>query len=108
MRTTSEWLESLAAADIPATPVHDLETIFDDQHLRDTDFFVEEMHPTEGRLRTMRFASQWSRTQPSMSRHAPLQGEHTAEVLAQMGLNQDEIDRLVANRVVQLAARPSH
>ncbi|RYX90308.1 MAG: CoA transferase [Comamonadaceae bacterium] len=103
-RSTGEWLECLAAADIPAMPVHDLESIFDDEHLRETGFFTEEDHPTEGRLRSMKFASQWSRTQPAATRHAPRHGEHTAEVLAQAGVPQDDIDRLVTERVIRLAA----
>ena len=48
--TTDEWLDKLNAADIPATPLHTLESIFDDPHLKATGFFEEFDHPTEGKL----------------------------------------------------------
>ena len=47
--TTGEWLDKLNAADIPATPLHTLELIFDDPHLKATGFFEEYDHPSEGK-----------------------------------------------------------
>jgi crotonobetainyl-CoA:carnitine CoA-transferase CaiB-like acyl-CoA transferase len=93
-RSTADWLACLEAIDIPATPVHDLESIFRDEHLVATGFFGEEEHPTQGRLRTMRHASTWSRTQPGPMRHAPLHGEHSEEVLREAGFGTEEIEAM--------------
>ncbi len=90
-RSTADWLASLEAADIPSTPVHTLESIFEDPHLAATGFFRSEQHPTEGRLRTMRHPATWSRTQPEPSRHAPRLGQHGEEVLLEGGFSAEEI-----------------
>lgn len=90
-RSTAEWTKLLDDADIPVTPMHDLESIFQDPHLTATAFFGFEEHPTEGTLRTMREPSEWSETQPSSSRHAPLLGEQTTEILAEIGYSEADI-----------------
>ena len=102
-RSTADWLESLGAIDIPAMPVHDLDTIFDDPHLAATGFFGTEEHPSEGRLRTMRHAATWSRTQPAASRPAPRHGEHSAQVLAEAGFSGDEIEAMRRSGALRIA-----
>jgi crotonobetainyl-CoA:carnitine CoA-transferase CaiB-like acyl-CoA transferase len=54
-RTTAEWLQILAQADIPAGRVHTLESLCEDEHLADTGFFRQIDHPVEGRIVTMEF-----------------------------------------------------
>jgi len=95
-RTTGEWLGVLRAADIPAMPVNDLESLFDDPHLRQTGFFGQAQHPSEGALLDLRCTSRWSRTQPATTRPAPRLGEHTEEVLREMGLDDPSIAVLLA------------
>lgn len=103
-RTTSEWMELLNKADIPVAPLHDLESIQRDPHLVATDFFVEESHPTEGKLVKMRVAGDWSDTQPESTRPAPRLGEHSAEVLKEAGYSQQDIDGLLAEHVISTPA----
>src|ERR1700722_6283624 len=93
-RTTEEWLQIFADADVPATPLHTLESIFDDPHLNATGFFERTEHPTEGTLLTVRGPAQWSRTPPQLRRPAPHRGEHTAEVLQQLGYSEAEAQQL--------------
>ncbi len=83
--TTDEWLDTLNAADIPATPLHTLESIFGDPHLRATGFFEEYDHPTEGNLLMILGPKNWSKTPPRVRRPAPLLGENTVEVLTETG-----------------------
>lgn len=103
-RTTAEWAALLDAADIPFTPMHDLDTIFDDPHLDAVGFFRVEEHPSEGRVRRMRTAATWSATQPEPARPAPRYGEHSAAVLAEAGLDPGEIAALAAAGVIADAA----
>ena len=105
-RTTAEWTKLLDDADIPVTPMHTLETIFEDPHLVATKFFEYEDHPTEGRLRHMREPTEWSDTQPKANRHAPVMGEHTAEILAEIGYSPGDITAMLADKAVIAAEVP--
>lgn len=93
-RTTSEWLALLEKADIPATRVNDLASIFADEHLNAIGYFGSEEHPTEGKLRTLRHPNKWSRTQPKHTRRVPVQGEHGHEILKEAGFSDAEIESL--------------
>lgn len=82
--TTAELVSMCRAANIPALPVRDLDQMLDDPHLRATGFFKRREHPTEGAYYEMqppvRFGASYQRPQ----RPAPLLGEHTSEVRAEL------------------------
>ena len=83
-KTNREWLKLLTEADIPASPVNDVEDLFDDPHLNAVKFFSEVEHPTEGMLKVHRFPVSFSKSPASIRRLAPTLGQHTAEVLAEL------------------------
>lgn len=85
-RTTEEWLEFCRSIDIPAAAVTKLEELFDHPHLKAVDMFGETEHPSEGRIRTVRFPATFGRTPAAITRPAPRLGEHTAELLAELKL----------------------
>jgi crotonobetainyl-CoA:carnitine CoA-transferase CaiB-like acyl-CoA transferase len=88
-RTTEEWLERLLELDIPSGPMQSLDDLFDDPHLNDVDFFQVFEHPTEGSVVGLRNPLRFSGTPldgPAVLRPAPGLGQHTAEVLAELGL----------------------
>ena len=85
-KPTQFWLDAFTAADIPAARVNDISELRDDPHLQAVGFFQKRTHPTEG--------DYWE-TQPPVIfrgetrrpiRPAPLIGQHTDEVLAELGL----------------------
>jgi crotonobetainyl-CoA:carnitine CoA-transferase CaiB-like acyl-CoA transferase len=80
-RTTSAWLQALHAIDIPAAPVAEISSLFDDPHLQAVAFFETWEHPTEGTVNVCRFPVQYSASPASIRRLAPNLGEHTVEVL---------------------------
>jgi len=98
-RTTHEWLKLLHEADIPCMVPHTLETLLEDPHLKDCDFFQFRDHPSEGRIRTMREPSTWSETPPPSDRFAPRLGQHTREVLAEANYSHAEIDDMTARGI---------
>jgi crotonobetainyl-CoA:carnitine CoA-transferase CaiB-like acyl-CoA transferase len=104
-RTTAEWVAALLAADVPVAPLHDLDSLMEDEHLAAIDYLPLVEHPTEGSVREIRVPSTWSESQPEVRRHAPQLGEHSVEVLREAGLSEEQIAALVARGVtVQFGA----
>lgn len=101
-RGTAEWLEFFNKADIPAMPVNEIASLFDDPHLRATGFFEDEDHPTEGRLRRPAIGPRWSASPAGERRAAPRLGADGAAVLRDAGYTQDEIAQLAALGVTRL------
>lgn len=99
-RTSADWAEMLLACDIPHTPAHTLTSIMDDPHLNAVGFFQPIEHPSEGPVVSMRVASTWSESQPTPTRPAPLLGEHTREILAEIGCDDRHVARLIAEGTV--------
>ena len=100
-RTTAEWLDLLEKNDIPCMRPHTLETLMEDPHLADAEFFRWVDHPSEGRIRTMREPSTWSETKPPTGRFAPRLGQHTREILAEAGFDPQIIDDLVERKIAK-------
>ncbi|KAF1065825.1 CoA transferase [Variovorax sp.] len=103
-RTSAEWTALLEAADIPVMPMHTLESLMDDPHLAAVGFFETVEHPSEGRVRSMAIPTRWSGSPPSVSRHAPRLGEHSAEVLAEAGYSAAQIAAMAAQGATLLPA----
>ena len=82
---TAYWLRELAARDIPVMPMMKLDDLLTDPHLAATGAWLDMDHPLEGRLRQLRPPVRMSDTPTGLFRPAPRLGEHTAEVLAELG-----------------------
>jgi crotonobetainyl-CoA:carnitine CoA-transferase CaiB-like acyl-CoA transferase len=95
-RTSREWLDLFEKADIPVTPMHTIESLMEDPHLRAVGLVEAVQHPTEGAIRTVGAPATWSASQPAPSRPAPRIGQHSAEILREAGYSAGEIAALVA------------
>jgi crotonobetainyl-CoA:carnitine CoA-transferase CaiB-like acyl-CoA transferase len=98
-RTTAEWLALFERADVPAMPLHSPESLLADPHLQASGFFGLVDHPSEGQLRQMAYPGTWSDTQPAATRHVPRLGEHSDEVLRELGYSEDRIAALIESGV---------
>ncbi|MBB4632581.1 CaiB/BaiF CoA transferase family protein [Sphingosinicella soli] len=84
-RTTAEWGVFCDEADIPFMPVLTVEDIPEDPHVRAVDLMPILKHPTEGLYYAVRQPIRFGASPYRLRRHAPGLGEHTAEVLAEVG-----------------------
>lgn len=99
-RDTSDWVETLLEAGVPAGPINDYKQVFDDPHTQAREMMVEMEHPVEGTIRGLGIPLKLSGTPGQIRRAAPLLGQHTEEVLAEAGLSAEEIDELRGAPVV--------
>ena len=106
-RTTAECVALCEQADVPAMPMHTLESLMDDPHLRDVGFFRTVEHPSEGAIVSMKVPSSWSRSVPNNTRPASRAGEHTHEVLEEAGFSAADIERLIADGAVFTGDSPA-
>ncbi len=83
-KTTAQWLSLLVEAEIPAMPAIELEDIFEDPHLRETEFFRIREHPTEGSYREMTPPIRFSADANRVLRPAPSLGEHSDAIRAEL------------------------
>ena len=97
-RSTDDWLAALDAADVPAGPILDVAAAFDSPWAAGRT--VELDHPRLGRLRQVAPPFELSATPASVRTPPPLLGEHTDEILAEIGYDAEAIAALHADGVV--------
>jgi crotonobetainyl-CoA:carnitine CoA-transferase CaiB-like acyl-CoA transferase len=94
-RTSREWLDDFAAADIWAGPVYGYAELVADPQIAHNGSFVEYDHPSEGHVRTPGFPIRFGRTPSAVARGAPLAGEHSREILDELGYDSARIAALL-------------
>ncbi len=102
-RSSAEWMALLEKADVPVARMNAIDDLLSDTHLKSSGFFIEEEHPTEGPMYAMRTPTGWSESAPEPTTPAARLGQHSVEVLAELGYSSDEIARLKETGVVKSA-----
>lgn len=95
-RTTAEWLELCDELEIPANAVPSMEEIIEDPELHRGTITMAE-HPVVGSYRSVAPGMKLYDSPASVRRPAPLLGEHTAEILAEVGYDAADIAKLTAS-----------
>ena len=100
-RPTAEWLGLLEEGGVPAGPVASIGEMLELPQTLARDMVVEVEHSKLGPVRTVGFPVKFSETPATIDRGAPLLGEHTQEVLAELGYTDDEIEALMRSGAVR-------
>jgi formyl-CoA transferase/CoA:oxalate CoA-transferase len=88
---SAELLAKLRAAEIPCGPINTVTDLLDDPHYRARGNIVEQVHPKAGPVRSLANPVRLAATPPVYRRPAPTLGEHTAEVLGDLGYSSEAI-----------------
>ena len=99
-RGTDEWLAIFTQRNIWAGPVYTYADVVNDPQVQHNRSLVSYDHPTEGRVTTPGFPYQFSATPAEVYRGAPLTGEHTREILAELGWDDESVNELAERGVV--------
>jgi formyl-CoA transferase len=96
----AHWLSLFDAHEIPCGPINDYARVFADPQVIAREMVVETEHPALGRLRTLGSPIKLSATPPEVRRRAPQLGEHTTEVLREIGYSDADIQALRHERTI--------
>jgi crotonobetainyl-CoA:carnitine CoA-transferase CaiB-like acyl-CoA transferase len=100
-RTQSEWVELMRDADACCEPVLSMTEAFEHAQTLARGMVHEIGHPAAGRIKQLGFAYKLSDTPAQVSDHSPALGEHTRELLAEIGIAEEERERLLGLRAVR-------
>jgi formyl-CoA transferase len=99
-RTTAGWMEVLTAAEVPCGPIYTIDQVFADPQVKHLGAAASVKSAKLGEIRIVNQAVKLSRTPAQIATAPPEIGEHTAEVLAELGYSEAGIEALRQKKVV--------
>ena len=99
-RSTEFWVEAFAKAGVPCGPIHNMQQVFDDPQVKTLNMSPEIQHPRLGSLKVVGQAAKLARTPQTMHSPTPELGQHTKEVLLELGINSEEFAMLKKHSVI--------
>jgi formyl-CoA transferase len=99
-KTTAEWVEILNKAGVPCGPIYRMDEVFADPQVKHVEAAAPVEHPKLGRLNLINNPIRLSRTPARLATATPERGEHTDEVLAEVGYSAGEIAAFRAAGVI--------
>ena len=99
-RSSAEWVEALEAAEVPCGPIYSMDQVFADPQVRHLGMAAKVAHPELGEIALVGQAIKLSRTPAELKTATAGLGEHTDQVLAELGRTPEQIAALHAEGVV--------
>jgi crotonobetainyl-CoA:carnitine CoA-transferase CaiB-like acyl-CoA transferase len=99
-RTSADWVELLNAKGVPSGPILNVKEMFENEQVQHLQMAVPVTHPALGKIRVQAPPVTLSRTPASVRLHSPDPGEHTDQILSEVGYTAEEIRSLRADKVV--------
>jgi crotonobetainyl-CoA:carnitine CoA-transferase CaiB-like acyl-CoA transferase len=99
-RTRAAWLAALEAATVPCGPINDLADVFADPQVNARGMTVVLPHPLSGSVRLVASPMKFSCTPVQYRAAPPLLGQHTDEVLSELGLPSTELAALRRSQII--------
>jgi crotonobetainyl-CoA:carnitine CoA-transferase CaiB-like acyl-CoA transferase len=102
--TTAEWLERLDAADVPCAPTLRRSEIIHNEQVVARGLIQEIDQPSVGKVRQPKPAARFELNPSAIAGPAPRIGEHSREVLVELGYDERAINKMVEDKAVRLAS----
>src|SRR6516225_6750688 len=102
-RRSADWLQRLETNDVPSAPVLRRGEVIANEQVVARELINEFDHPDIGRVRQPNPAARFDRTPAAIQGPAPRIGEHSAIILAELGIDPVEIARLATAKVIRIA-----
>ena len=101
-KTTDDWLDIMLGLDLWVAKVHDQSEVEHNSQVIHNKTFVEVEHPKAGKVKVTNIPFSMSETPGQIKRPSPMLGEHGEEILAELGLNKQEIQELIDKNVITI------
>jgi len=99
-KTRAQWMEIFKKENVIHTPIQSASEVFEDPQASANDYIIQVEHPVWGKIRMLGFPWTFHETPASVRREAPELGQHTEEILLELGYTWDDITKLKDEKVI--------
>ncbi|KAI9691373.1 MAG: hypothetical protein M1820_009710 [Bogoriella megaspora] len=99
-KTTQQWLDILEGSGMPYAPINDVKSTLENEHVQSRNMVTEVDHPSCGPLKLVNTPVKYSESTPGVRTPPPRLGQHSEEVLRDLGMDNADIDSLRSEGVI--------